>query len=63
MSSPSRSLSNARARFRDFAAANGEFISPLRPEFQLGGRDPEIYSTAPSIEVGVESAYVRNALA
>lgn len=63
MSTPSRSLSNARARFRDFAAANGEFISPLRPEFQLGGRDQEIYSTAPSIEVGVESAYVRDASA
>ena len=63
MSTPSRSLASACARFRINSAANGELLTPLRPEFQLGGRDSEIYSTAPSIEVGVESAYVRNASA
>lgn len=57
---PLRSLASARARFRELAASNGEFTTPLRPEYRLGGGDLEIHSVAPAIKVGTEVAYVRD---
>ncbi|GFH50479.1 predicted protein [Chaetoceros tenuissimus] len=57
---PLRSLASARARFRELAASNGEFTTPLRPGSELGGRDLEIHSVAPAIKVGTEVAYVRD---
>ncbi|GFH59503.1 predicted protein [Chaetoceros tenuissimus] len=47
---PLCSLASAHACFREQAASNGEFTTPLCPEYQLEGRDLEMHSVAPAIK-------------